>query len=64
MSYGHISVRPKYKEGDAPPSGYLDWHAWAAVQTRAGLRQRRCPDCVLWKFPQEMGKRACLACED
>jgi chemotaxis protein histidine kinase CheA len=38
---------------DPPPEGYLAWHEWARYQHRAGLRQRRCPVCCLWKFPQE-----------
>jgi len=40
--------------GDQPPEGYLDWHAWADVQYRSGLRQARCPRCRLWRYPQEM----------
>ena len=44
--------------GDQPPELYLKWHAWAEVQYRAGLRQRRCPHCGLWRFPQER------CCED
>jgi hypothetical protein len=43
-----------YKPGDPPPGGYLNWHAWAEVQDKAGLRQKRCSQCRLWKFPQEL----------
>lgn len=42
-----------YLAGDQPPSGYIQWHEWARVQYRAGLRQHRCTVCGLWKFPQE-----------
>ena len=48
-----ICATPKYKPGDPRPSGYLEWHEWARVQHRAGLRQRRCPKCLLWHWPQE-----------
>lgn len=46
---------PGYKVGDPAPTGYNDWHEWAGVQHRGGLRQTRCPDCGRWQFPQEMG---------
>lgn len=49
-----ILVGGRYKPGDAAPDGYLAWHAWAAVQHRAGLRQRQCPGCGKWRFPQEI----------
>lgn len=42
-----------FKVGDPPPSGYVDWHEWASVQHRGGLRQRQCRNCGLWKFPQD-----------
>ncbi len=45
-----------FQPGDPPPGGYLAWHAWAAVQARAGLRQQQCEVCGLWKFPQERCK--------
>jgi len=52
-----------YHKGDPAPEGYLAWHAWAEVQHRAGLRQRRCGRCGLYCFPQEMtGGRVCRAC--
>jgi hypothetical protein len=41
-----------FKKGDPPPDGYMDWHAWAEVQYKAGLRQNRCR-CGKWLFPQE-----------
>jgi len=43
-----------YKPGDPPPSGYFDWHSWADVQHKAGLRQVTCGMCGLWRFPQEL----------
>lgn len=48
-----LLVGKKWKAGDPPPSGYLDWHEWAGVQHRAGLRQLRCADCGKLRFPQE-----------
>lgn len=43
-----------YQPGDPPPPGYANWQAWAAVQQKAGLRQKRCARCARWKFPQEL----------
>lgn len=54
---GCLLVTPAYKVGDPPPEGYLARHDWARVQLRGGLRQRRCPKCMKWRFPQE----ACCA---
>jgi hypothetical protein len=51
-----------YKPGDPPPGGYLNWHAWAEVQDKAGLRQKQCSRCGLWKFPQELSGLACSGC--
>jgi hypothetical protein len=48
-----LDVVPDCKPGDPPPEGYMAWHHWAQVQYRAGLRQRTCPSCGLWQFPQE-----------
>ncbi len=42
--------------GSQPPTGYLEWHEWAGVQHKGGLRQKTCPRCSKWRFPQE----ACL----
>jgi hypothetical protein len=42
-----------YPSGCAPPEGYIAWHAWAESQHKAGLRQRQCVSCGLWRFPQE-----------
>lgn len=44
----------EYKPGDPAPSGYLAWHEWAEVQHKAGLRQKQCCKCGLWKYPQEL----------
>jgi len=48
-----VLAMPEIKPGDPPPSGYLQWHAWARIQHHAGLRQKRCRMCGLWRFPQE-----------
>lgn len=39
--------------GTQPPKGYIEWHLWAEAQQKAGLRQRQCPTCKLYRFPQE-----------
>jgi hypothetical protein len=49
----HICIMPIFKAGDPPPKGYLEWHEWAKVQDKAGLRQKKCQGCGLWQFPQE-----------
>lgn len=43
----------QYKPGDPQPEGYLDRQDWARVQLRAGLKQRQCPVCGRWRFPQQ-----------
>ncbi len=40
--------------GTLPPRGYNEWHEWAEIQHKAGLRQETCGQCCLWKFPQEL----------
>lgn len=56
---GVVDIVPFFKAGDTPPSGYNEWHEWAAVQHRAGLRQKRCNKCHHWLFPQEVRDHAC-----
>jgi hypothetical protein len=51
---GVLTVAGDYKPGDQPPTGYLDWHEWAEVQHKAGLRQTECGRCGKWKYPQEL----------
>lgn len=46
-----------WQPGDQPPSGYIAWHSWADAQHKAGLRQARCGQCALWKFPQELSSK-------
>lgn len=48
-----LLIEPFYKKGEKPPRGYLQWHWWARVQLKAGLRQRYCRGCGQWLFPQE-----------
>ncbi|TVO55356.1 hypothetical protein [Denitromonas halophila] len=43
-----------YKPGDPAPDGYLAWHEWAEAQHKAGLRQKQCGRCGLWRYPQEL----------
>lgn len=49
-----LLVQPTFKPGDLPPEGYLEWHEWAEVQRKAGIRQRVCGKCGRWKTPQEL----------
>lgn len=41
-----------FKVGDPAPRGYVQWHEWAEVQSKGGLRQKRCR-WRRWHFPQE-----------
>lgn len=50
----HVLIMPEFKPGDLPPEGYLQWHEWARVQRKAGIRQVQCPTCSLWRTPQEL----------
>lgn len=43
-----------YKPGDLPPEGYLQWHEWAEVQRKAGIKQVECGSCGKWQTPQEL----------
>jgi hypothetical protein len=36
-----------------PPEGYVEWHDWADAQTKAGNKQKKCPECDHWFFPSE-----------
>lgn len=49
-----LQVMPTFKVGDPAPAGYLEWYEWARVQTKGGLRQKKCRHCGLWMFPQEV----------
>jgi len=53
----HLLVMPDFKPGDPKPEGYLQWHEWAEVQQKAGLRQKECGRCGRWKYPQELSAR-------
>lgn len=59
-----VLITPIFQKGDPAPEGYLAWHEWAAVQHRAGLRQRPCRYCGLWRFPQELTNGRCHGCPD
>lgn len=48
-----VDIVPVFRAGDPPPEGYLAWDEWARVQLKAGLKQRKCWHCGLWRFPQE-----------
>ena len=53
---GSMQVAGDYNAGDQPPTGYTDRHEWAAVQHKAGLRQKKCTLCSKFKYPQEIAK--------
>ncbi len=57
LGFFHLNVRPEFKPGDLPPEGYLDWHEWAEVQRKAGIKQEECASCGKWKTPQELSGR-------
>lgn len=67
---GTVALVATFQPGDFAPSGYCDWHEWAKVQMRAGLRQVRCSRCERFKFPQELasnssrGRAVCLKCSE
>ena len=53
--FGHLyHPQDTYKPGDQAPEGYLAWHERAEVQHKAGLRQKQCGRCGLWRYPQEL----------
>lgn len=59
-SYALLTFQEDWKPGDQPPkdaSDYLGWHEWAEVQHKAGLRQKQCGGCGLWKYPQELSDK-------
>ena len=47
-----LLIMPYFKPGDLPPDGYLQWHEWAEVQRKAGIKQSPCL-CGKWITPQE-----------
>ena len=49
-----VLEQQRYRPGDQAPTGYLEWHEWAEVQHKAGLRQKQCGRCGLWRFPQQL----------
>ena len=57
----HITTIGEYKPGDLPPAGYLDWHEWAEVQYKAGIKQSQCSDCGKWVTPQETAQEGTKA---
>lgn len=54
MRVACILEQATYKPGDQAPEGYLAWHEWAEVQHKAGLRQKQCGRCGLWRYPQQL----------
>lgn len=53
-----------YKVGDMPPTGYVSWHEWAAIQCDGGLVQMRCKNCKKYFFPQEYEKHFTQECPE
>lgn len=49
-----VLEQQRYRPGDQAPDGYLAWHEWAEVQHKAGLRQKQCGRCGLWRYPQQL----------
>lgn len=50
----NLDISSAYKPGDPAPDGHLNWHAWADVQHKAGLRQKKCGMCGLWDLVNEL----------
>lgn len=59
-----LDCTPNFLPGDPAPEGYLDWHAWAAAQYRAGMRQFKCCRCGKWLFPQEQIDHVCTGLKE
>ena len=36
--------------------GYMEWHADADRRQKRGETQRLCPECDLWRWPDELPK--------
>lgn len=51
-----VLEQQRYRPGDQAPEGYLAWHEWAEVQHKAGLRQKQCGQCGLWRYPQQLSE--------
>ena len=49
-----LTIMPIFQPGDLPPKGYLEWHEWAEVQRKAGIKQVECGGCGKYKTPQEL----------
>ena len=49
-----VLEQQRYRPGDQAPEGYLAWHEWAEMQHKAGLRQKQCGRCGLWRYPQQL----------
>ena len=57
----NILKQNQYKAGDLPPTEYLAWHEWAMVQIKAGIKQKQCGRCGLWRTPQELSVKVDVA---
>ena len=58
MKVACILEQESYAPGDQAPEGYLAWHEWAEAQHKAGLRQKQCGRCGLWRYPQELSDKS------
>lgn len=50
MRVTHICGFEKPKPYDPEPSGYVEWHIWAEVQSKAKIPNRCCSICGKWTF--------------
>ena len=50
LDAGRVAAEDGYKPGSQPPQGYVQWHAWASVQEKAGHRARFCTGCERWNY--------------
>lgn len=44
----HNNHLKKYAYSDQ--MGYMQWHEWAGRMSQLGLRQKKCPECGLFKI--------------
>ena len=54
MPLCHADLNPVARnEHGGPVLTYLDWNEYATMKHRKGERQRRCPNCQKWIWPDE-----------
>ena len=57
-----LTLAGEYTADSDVPSGYLDWHQYAATMQHLGIRQIRCGQCKLYSWPKELVGGKCPKC--